>query len=46
MKTSDIKKVIDAGLADIETNQRDVDAIMEYIRNAETRNLPVRCPWP
>lgn len=44
MKTSDIKKVIDAGLADIETTQRDVDAIMEYIRNAETRKPARKMP--
>lgn len=44
MKTSDIKRVIDAGLADIETTQRDVDALMEYIRNAETRKPARKMP--
>ena len=44
MKTSDIKRVIDAGLADIETTQHDVDAIMEYIRNTEIRKPARKMP--
>lgn len=37
MKTNDIKRVIDAGLADVETTQRDVENIMDYIRESEER---------
>ncbi|MBQ9952093.1 MAG: DUF4367 domain-containing protein [Clostridia bacterium] len=40
MKTSDIRRVIRAGLADVTTTQRDVDAVMEYIRNAENQQKP------
>lgn len=46
MKTSYIKRVIDAGLADVETTQRDVAAIIAYIHDAEARNLPARYILP
>lgn len=37
MKTSDIRRAIDAGLADVKTTQRDVDAVVEYVRSAENQ---------
>ena len=42
MRTNDIKRVIDAGLANVETTQRDVDAIMEYIHESEYGKYPRR----
>lgn len=44
MKTNDIKRVIDAGLADVETSQRDVENIMDYIRESEERKPARKMP--
>lgn len=40
MKTDDIKRIIDAGLSEVQTTERDVNAVMEYVLSADAARRP------
>ena len=40
MKTDDIKRIIDAGLSEVQTTERDVNAVMEYVLSADSARRP------